>query len=176
MNRIIAILIACACALQAASSIRRLDGSTISSAEAEAFARQTLADAHVTGAQLAVVDRGQLVWSAAFGMRRRDPALPMTTETTTWAASITKSVFSTYVMQLVERGEFSLDTPLAQLLPKPLNSYEAYKDTGSEIVKDPAWQLVTPRILLAHSSGLLNFAFLEPDKKLHLHFKPGTRF
>jgi len=31
-------------------------------------------------------------------------------------------------------------------------------------------------MLLAHTSGLLNFAYLEPDKKLHLHFKPGTKF
>ena len=46
----------------------------------------------------------------------------------------------------------------------------------SEIVKDPLWQTVTPRMLLSHSSGLANFAFLEPDKKLHFHFKPGTQF
>jgi CubicO group peptidase (beta-lactamase class C family) len=31
-------------------------------------------------------------------------------------------------------------------------------------------------MLLSHSSGLANFAFIEPDKKLHLHFKPGTQF
>ena len=31
-------------------------------------------------------------------------------------------------------------------------------------------------MLLAHTSGLANFAFIEPDKKMHLHFKPGTRF
>jgi CubicO group peptidase (beta-lactamase class C family) len=85
--------------------IRRLDGTTITVEEAEAFARKTLETARVTGAQVAVVDRGRLVWSGAFGLRRRDPELPMDRETTTWAASITKSVFATYVMQLVERGE-----------------------------------------------------------------------
>ncbi len=31
-------------------------------------------------------------------------------------------------------------------------------------------------MLLAHSAGLANFAYLEPDKKMHLHFKPGTQF
>ena len=40
----------------------------------------------------------------------------MDRETTLWAASITKGVFATYVMQLVERGEFSLDTPVAEQL------------------------------------------------------------
>jgi CubicO group peptidase (beta-lactamase class C family) len=136
----------------------------------------TLQAAHVTGAQLAVLDRGRLVWSAAYGLRRRQPELPMDRETTTWAASITKSVFATYVLQLVERGEFSLDEPVARQLRQPLNEYEPYRETASEIVRDPAWMTVTPRILLAHTYGLANFAFLEADKKMHLHFKPGTQF
>ena len=157
-------------------TIRRLDGTRISVKEADDFARKTLAAAKVTGAQMAIVDQGKLVWSAAYGLRRRDPALPMNTETTTWAASITKSLFGTYVMQLVERGEFSLDTPIAKLLPQPLQTYEPYKETATELMRDPQWLKVTPRILLAHTSGLLNFAFLEPDKKMHLHFAPGTRY
>jgi CubicO group peptidase (beta-lactamase class C family) len=100
----------------------------------------------------------------------------MDRETTTWAASITKAVFSTYVMQLVERGEFSLDDPVARQLPHPLDKYEPYRQSASALVLDPAWPTVTPRMLLSHSSGLANFAFLEPDKKLHLHFKPGAQF
>jgi CubicO group peptidase (beta-lactamase class C family) len=156
--------------------IHRLDGSKLSVSDADAYARKTLAAEHVTGAEWAVLNKGRLVWSAAYGMRRKDPPLEMDQETTTWAASITKSVFSTYVMQLVERGEFDLDKPVASQLPKPLNEYEPYKDSATELVRDPAWPMVTPRMLLSHSSGLANFAFLEPDKKIHLHFKPGTQF
>ena len=156
--------------------IHRLDGSTISIADADSFAKTTLQAAHVTGAQIAVLDRGKVVWSAAYGLRHRSPDLPMTRETTTWAASITKSVFSTYVMQLVERREFDLDEPIAQQLSSPLNSYEPYILTASEIVRDPRWPTVTPRMLLAHTSSLANFASIEPDKKMHLHFKPGTQF
>ena len=62
-------------------------------------------------------------------------------------------------MQLVERGEFNLDQPVASQLAKPLNEYEPYRDTASEIVKDPAWPTVTPRMLLSHSSCMVNFAF-----------------
>jgi CubicO group peptidase (beta-lactamase class C family) len=76
----------------------------------------------------------------------------------------------------VERGEFSLDLPLAKQLPQPLDSYEAYRESASELVRDPAWPTITPRMLLAHTSGLLNFATIEPDKKMRLHFKPGTQF
>ena len=157
-------------------TITRLDGSKISQAEASVFAKKTLQEAHVTGAQIAVLDHGKLVWSAAFGLRSLNPDLPMTTDTNTWGASLTKSVFATYVMQLVERGEFSLDTPVAQQLPQPLDSYEPYRDSASELVHDPAWPTVTPRMLLAHAGGLLNFATIEPDKKMHLHSRPGTQF
>src|SRR5438270_12833518 len=76
-----------------AAKIHRLDGTTITAAQAESFARKTLDAAHVTGARIVVLDRGHLVWSEAFGLRRRDPGLPMDRETTTRAASITKSVF-----------------------------------------------------------------------------------
>jgi CubicO group peptidase (beta-lactamase class C family) len=161
---------------QTASVIHRLDGSAIPVADADAFAGRTLAAAHVTGAELAVLNKGRLVWSAAFGLRRKDPPLKMDQETTTWAASITKSVFATYAMQLVERGQLDLDEPVAKQLKKPLNEYEPYKQTATELVHDPAWLAVTPRMLLSHSSGLANFAFIEPDKKMHLHFRPGTRF
>jgi CubicO group peptidase (beta-lactamase class C family) len=172
-----AVVVLCfASRLFSATVIDRLDGSKISIAEADAFARKTLADAHVTGAQIAVVTGGKLVWSAAYGLRGKSPDLPMDRETTTWAASITKSVFATYVMQLVERGEFDLDKPMAQQLPKPLNEYDAYRESAADVVKTPEWTKVTPRMLLAHASGLLNFVTMEPDKKLRLHSTPGTQF
>ena len=156
--------------------ITRLDGTSISFADADAFARATLDAAHVTGAQIAVLNDGRLVWSAAYGRRRLEPELPMTRETTTWAASITKSVFSTYVMSLVERGQFDLDVPIARQLAQPLDTYEPYREIASALVKDPAWPSLTPRMLLAHTSGLANFAFIEPDKKMHFQFTPGTQF
>jgi CubicO group peptidase (beta-lactamase class C family) len=166
----------CSAPSQNEPAIVRLDGSKISTVDADAFAKKTLEDAHVTGAQIAVLVKGKLVWSAAYGLRRREPPLPMERDTTTWAASITKSVFATYVMQLVERHEFDLDKPVAQQLPLPLENYEAYREKASELMKDPMWPTVTPRMLLSHTSGLANFAAIEPDKKMHLHFKPGTQF
>jgi CubicO group peptidase (beta-lactamase class C family) len=158
-----------------AQGFHRLDGSTISFARADSLARSVLAANGVMGAQLAVLNEGTLVWSTAYGMRR-EPDLPMNRETTTWAASITKGVFATYVMQLVERGEFSLDIPVAQQLARPLDQYEPYKETATDLVRDTAFARVTPRMLLSHASGLHNFAFLEPDKRMHLHFAPGTGF
>lgn len=170
------VLIAAASHVHAADTFRRLDGKRIRIDAATKLARETLAKHNVTGAQIAYVDRGRLVWEEAFGMRSLDPPLPMQRTTTTWAASITKSVFATYVMQLVERGELDLDAPIAGLLAKPLDQYEPYREKATALVADPRWPRVTPRMLLAHTSGLLNFTFLEPDEKMHLHFEPGTRY
>ena len=141
--------------LQAEPTIRRLDGTRISTQEAEIQATQILKEAKVTGAQIAILDKGQLTWSAAFGQRRRDPSLPFDKETNTWAASITKGVFATYVMQLVEKEEFNLDDPITKQLTKPLNTYDPYKDTATEIIKDPVWPQVTPRHLLSHTTTAL---------------------
>ena len=46
----------CAADAPKPASIRRLDGTTITVMEAESFARKTLEAAHVTGAQIAVLD------------------------------------------------------------------------------------------------------------------------
>ncbi|HEX9140102.1 MAG TPA: serine hydrolase domain-containing protein, partial [Steroidobacteraceae bacterium] len=161
---------------QMAGKIHRLDGSLLRPQEADGFANKTLQDMHVTGAQIAVINDGRIFWTSAYGHRRKDPELPMTVATNIWAASLTKAVFATYVMQLVERKEFDLDEPVASQLEKPLNEYEPYKESAAALVHDPDWPLVTPRMLLSHSSGLQNFAWIEPDKQMHLHFKPGTRF
>ncbi len=131
-----------------------------------------------------MLNGGKIIWTYAYGLRHKadakvagDTDLPMTVDTNTWAGSLTKSVFATYVMQLVERKQFDLDTPIVKQLPKPLNEYEPYRESASELVNDPRWQLVTPRMLLAHTGGFTNLmAFTEPDKKLHIHTTPGTQF
>jgi CubicO group peptidase (beta-lactamase class C family) len=157
---------------QKVDSIQRLDGSHISIVEAQRFAQKTLDDAHVAGAQIAVLQHGKRVWVHSFGLRNKDESLPMDNDTTTWAASITKSVFACFVMQLAEAGELNLDTPIATYLPKPLPEYERYKD----LANDARWKKITPRMLLAHTAGFANFVALEPDNKLRLHWEPGTRY
>ncbi len=160
----------------AEDSIERLDGSRIAVSEARAVAAAALEGARVMGAQIAIAERGRIVWSEAFGVRTLEPRRPVTRETAMWAASITKGVFGTYVMQLVERGELALDVPVERLLARPLDTYEPYREKASEMVRDARWKQITPRMLLSHTSGLKNFAFVEPDKKMHLHGKPGRAY
>lgn len=157
-------------------AIRHLDGSRIKNSEAQALAEGVLKENNVTGAEIAVLNDGHLVWVAGFGLRDKQNNLPMTPVTTTWAASITKGVFAVYVMKLVEQGQLNLDKPVAHLLDKPLDNYPDYKQTAVELVRDPRYALITPRMLLSHTAGFANFASLEPDKKVHIHYTPGSRF
>jgi CubicO group peptidase (beta-lactamase class C family) len=85
-------------------------------------------------------------------------------------------------MQLVDQGKLELDTALKEYLDKPLPSYGSdpvfpdkygpYKDLAA----DSRWEKITARMCLTHSTGFSNFWFIEPDRKLRIHFEPGTRY
>ena len=152
--------------------IRRLDGSTLSGSKASTIARAMLADAQVTGAQIAILNGGKVVWTDAFGLRDVAARQPLTTDSEMWAASLTKSVFASYLMTLVDAGTFDLDKPVWQYLGKPLPQFDRYKDLAGDV----RWRRITARHLLSHTSGLANFASLEPNGKMRIHWEPGTRY
>ena len=133
------------------------------------------------GMAIAVVDGGKLRYVRAYGSRNAKGE-PLTTETVMYGASLTKTVFAYTVMQLVDRRKLTLDRPLKDYLDKPLPSYGPdpvfpdkygpYKD----LAEDPRWEKITARICLTHSTGFSNFWFIEPDRKLRIHFEPGARY
>ncbi|MGV6493252.1 serine hydrolase domain-containing protein [Stenotrophomonas rhizophila] len=133
-----------------------------------------------TGAQgwaVAVVDQGKVVQLHAAG-KRNAAGDPLTTDTVMYGASLTKMAFAYMVMQLVDEGVLDLDRPIGAYLDRPLPDYPAEKQYAPwpDLKDDPRWQRLTARMLLSHRSGFANFAFLEPDGKLRLHFDPGTRY
>lgn len=133
-----------------------------------------------TGAQgwaVAVVDQGKVVQLHAAG-KRNAAGDPLTTDTVMYGASLTKMAFAYMVMQLVDEGVLDLDRPIGAYLERPLPDYPAEKQYAPwpDLKEDPRWRRLTARMLLSHRSGFANFAFLEPDGKLRLHFDPGTRY
>jgi CubicO group peptidase (beta-lactamase class C family) len=164
-------------ALSLAATARDLPSHAAIAAEAGKLMART----HAQGLALAVIDRGQVGFVDAWGLRNAQGD-PLATDTVMYGASLTKTVFAYTVMQLVDQGKLALDTPLKDDLDKPLpdyppdpifpDKYGPYKDLDD----DPRWQAITPRMCLTHSTGFDNFWFIEPDKKLHIHFDPGTRY
>jgi CubicO group peptidase (beta-lactamase class C family) len=133
------------------------------------------------GMAVAVIDQGKVAYVHAYGARNAKGD-SLNTDTVMYGASLTKTVFAYTVMQLVDQGKLSLDTPIKADLDNPLptygpdpvfpDKYGPYKD----LADDPRWETITPRMCLNHSAGFSNFWFIEPDQKLHIHFQPGTRF
>ena len=146
-----------------------------------AEAGRLMARTHAQGLALAVIDQGQVRDVDAWG-RRDAQGDPLATDTVMYGASLTKTVFAYTVMQLVDQGKLALDTPLKDDLDKPLPDYPpdaTFPDKYgpyADLAGDPRWQAITPRMCLTHSTGFDNFAFIEPDRKLRIHFDPGTRY
>jgi CubicO group peptidase (beta-lactamase class C family) len=148
-----------------------------SSEAIDAEAARLMAATQAQGLAVAVIDGGQVVHVGAYGKRNAagDPLLP---DTVMYAASLTKTVFAYAVMQLADGGRLDLDKPIAAYLPQPLPDYptEARYAPWVGLAGDERWRRITPRMLLTHSGGFANFAFLEPDGKLRIHFEPGSRY
>lgn len=142
-----------------------------------AAAKTAMADTGAKGLAIAVIDNGKVVSAQAFGLRNAKGD-PLTPDTVMYGASLTKAVFSYYVMMLVDEGKLDLDKPLASYLPKPLPEYGNVPRSGNwgDLAGDPRWQRLTARNVLNHATGFANFAFLEPDEKLKFHFDPGSRY
>lgn len=138
----------------------------------DAEARRLMQREHVQGLALAVIEGGNVVYVATYGSRNVERNLPLTTDTVMYGASLTKTAFAYMLLQLVDEGRLTLDTPITKLLPRPLPEYEEFTDLAG----DERWRALTPRILLTHTSGFANFRWLEDDQKLRFHHAPGSRY
>ena len=129
------------------------------------------------GLAIAVIENGRVAYVQSYGQRNEANA-PLKTDTIMYGASLTKAGFAYMVMRLVDEGVIDLDTSIARYLPKPLPDYATEEKYApwSDLKGDERWRKLTPRILLTHSPGFSNFAFVEPDGKLRFHFDPGARY
>ncbi|MGA9333169.1 MAG: serine hydrolase domain-containing protein [Rudaea sp.] len=150
---------------------------THSAARLDGEIAKAMTTTHARGLAIAVVDAGKVVQVRSFGARNA-AGQPLQTDTVMYGASLTKAVFAYMVMQLVDEGKLLLDRPLADYLDRPLPDYRntAHYAPWADLAGDTRWRKITARNVLTHSTGFANFAFLEPDGKLRIHFDPGSRY
>lgn len=136
-----------------------------------------MAATQAQGLAMAVIDDGKVAYVSAHG-KRNAAGDPLQSDTVMYGASLTKAVFAYTVMQWVDEGAIDLDRRIGEYFDKPLPDYPAVDGYGPwpDLAGDERWKTITPRILLTHSAGFANFAFLEPDGKLSIHFDPGSRY
>lgn len=82
----------------------------------DAYIRERMTALNVPGAAVAVVQDGEIVHLAGYGVAN-EAGDPLTPQTPVLLASISKSMTSVAVMQLVEQGLVELDEPIQAYLP-----------------------------------------------------------
>jgi CubicO group peptidase (beta-lactamase class C family) len=101
------------------------------------------------GAVGMVVRRGRVVYEEAWGMRDVAARDRLETDDVFRIYSMTKPVTSVAAMMLVEEGKFSLDTPLADVLPE----FADIQVLDGTVLRPPARPILV-RHLLSHTAGL----------------------
>jgi len=136
----------------------------------EAEIPQILDSAHIPGISIALIDKGELVWSKGFGVVNKESGVKVSGETIFPAASLGKSVFAYAVLKMVSLGKLQLDSAITSTLPLQYLEENILKGK----LLDEKIKLITPRMILSHSSGLPNWRTTgEPLKTL---FTPGERY
>lgn len=169
------LLVSCATTNQ----IRRLDGSRIRAEELTRRIQQVTDSAHVHGLAVAVFNNNRTVYQHAFGVKSTQTKEPLQFSTEFYGASLSKAVFAVLVMKLVEEGQLTLDEPLQNYLPKPIYEYKPqtrWHDNYADLRTDTLYARITARMCLTYTAGFANWRWDEPDEKLRVNRRPGTRF
>jgi CubicO group peptidase (beta-lactamase class C family) len=142
--------------------------------DVEGFLRSEMRKRQIPGLQFAVVQHGKIVKLGAYGLANVQDAIPVTDQTLFTINSATKSFTGVAILQLVEDGKLDLAAPASRYLDG----------------LPAAWQVVTVRQLLTHTSGLPDVMdswgrlLVEGDadasrvkvRTMPMEFKPGERF
>ena len=110
------------------------------------------------GAAVLAVRDGKLIHRAAYGLANVELGVPNRPETIFRIASLSKQFTAVAILQLVERGQLSLDDRLARFYPD-------FPDAGK----------ITIYHLLTHTAGVPDFISFDEALKTPLQSPPGER-
>ncbi|RLJ72152.1 CubicO group peptidase (beta-lactamase class C family) [Pedobacter alluvionis] len=119
-------------------------------------------DLNVPNVGLGIIQDGKLIHAKVYGKDSTGSLKPVNTLFN--VASVTKVVFSTLVLKLIDNGDWQLDEPL----------YHYYTDP--DIASDSLSKKLTTRHILSHQSGFSNWRWMNASGKLQFEFAPGTKF
>ncbi|MGB7408312.1 MAG: serine hydrolase domain-containing protein [Pontixanthobacter sp.] len=129
----------------------------------EQILADAIAAADLPGASAMIVDTDGVRFSGAWGHADAVAGTPMKLDTVCQIASMTKAVASVAAMQLVERGQLTLDGPIGDVLPALADAQvlEGFDDAGQPQLRAAA-RPITLRHLLTHTAGL-GYFFVQPQ-------------
>jgi len=129
----------------------------------------------VVGLSVAVVKKGELIFTKSYGLKNIENNIPLDNEAIFRIASISKSFSATAIMQLVEAKKLKLDDDFSDLV--------GFK------VRNPKFpnKVITLKMILSHTSsindskGYFNLDVINPDKstdweKCYNNYEPGEGY
>jgi len=141
----------------------------------EAEIREMMKKHEVVGLSVAVVKKGEIIYTHSFGLKDINTKAPLTDSDIFRIASISKSFSATSVMQLIEAGKLSLNDDISDLV--------GFK------VRNPKFpdQVITLKMMLSHTSsindsqGYFTLDAINPAKnkdweKCYNDYAPGTGY
>jgi len=110
--------------------------------KAEADLREIMKKLDVVGLSVAVVKKGDIIYSNSFGLKDIDTKSPLSDSDIFRIASISKSFSATSIMQLREAGKLSLDDDFSDLV--------GFK------IRNPKFpeKVITLRMIMSHTSSI----------------------
>jgi CubicO group peptidase (beta-lactamase class C family) len=103
-------------------------------------AQRVLDQTGVPSASIAIVEKGQIVYTHAYGKARLDPPTPATQQMRYSIGSISKQFTAAAILLLQQQGKLSIDDPVSKYIPGLTRGDE-----------------VTIRMLLSHTSGYQDY-------------------
>ncbi len=119
-------------------------------------------DHQMVTAGAAIIRNGKITWTGYYG--EQAPGIPATKDTMFNVASLAKTVTSEVIVKLVAGDKLSFDETMSPYWVDP------------DLVDDPRHNKLTPRIVLTHKTGFMNWRFLHDDYRLKFTSDPGTAF
>lgn len=103
-----------------------------------------------------IVRHGKIVYKKAFGKANLESNEPMRTDHLFRMASMTKIVTAVAALKLYERGLFTMETPLEDILPefKNMQILVGYDDVTKKFITKPAKNKILMKHLFTHTSGV----------------------
>jgi CubicO group peptidase (beta-lactamase class C family) len=142
------------------AQMKNFSGNTVSTKDFEIHIQHAMDSLHVSGMSVAVINKGKIVYSKSFGWADIQQKKKVDVSTFFEAASLSKPVFTFFVLKLAKEGKLNIDRPLFEYLP-------------NENITDERYKKITARMVLSHTTGLPNWSETE---KIQLESEPGKKF
>jgi CubicO group peptidase (beta-lactamase class C family) len=126
-----------ACALMCGPAPGQSNDADLSS-KVDAAVRARMIEMHIPGTSLAVVRNGKIIKAAGYGLANVELNVSVTPDSIFQTGSLGKHLTATAVLLLVEEGKVGLDDSITKYFPEA----------------QTAWQKITIRHLLTHTSGI----------------------